>query len=61
MYDEVLSQLLTGTVIVMDNAPIYRCVELRELCATAGCILEFLSFYLLDYNPTEKSFSTLKA
>lgn len=45
------------SVIVLDNASIYRNQELKDMCEEAGVLLEFLPPYSPDYNPIEKSFA----
>lgn len=44
----------------MDNAPIHRSEELKEMCDDYGVRLEFLPPYSPDYNPIEESFAELK-
>ena len=49
------------SIIVLDNASIYKSARLRELCERSGIILEFLLLYLLDFNPIKAIFKDLKA
>lgn len=49
------------SIIVIDNASIHRSERVKELCAAAGVVLEFLPPYSPDYNPIEQSFRAMKA
>ena len=49
------------SVLVMDNAPIHRNEELKEMCNEAGVLLEYLPPYSPDFNPIELSFGVLKS
>ena len=49
------------SIIVLDNASIYKSAQLQELCEQAGVILKFLPPYLPDFNPIETTFKDLKA
>ena len=49
------------SVLILDNASIYRSAQLRELCEQHGIKLRFLPLYLLDYNPIEATFNDIKA
>lgn len=59
--EDVLPQLLEGSILIMDNASIHRAAEVYELVASHGCELEFLPPYSPDLNPIELSFAILKA
>ena len=49
-----------NSIIVMDNARIHHDDELIALLKELGCHVVFLPPYSPDYNPIEKSFSTIK-
>jgi transposase len=49
------------SIIIMDNASIYKDLRIREACSTARVTIEFLPPYLPDYNPIEATFKDLKA
>jgi len=59
--EDVLPQLLEGSILVIDNASIHRLAEVYAVVAEVGFELEFLPPYLPDYNPIELSFAILKA
>ena len=48
-------------MLIMDNARIHHSQELKDLCRDADVDLACLALNLLDYNPFETSFATLKA
>ncbi|KAL5496013.1 hypothetical protein ACEPAH_3106 [Sanghuangporus vaninii] len=50
-----------NSVIVMDNCPIHKSSEIRELVEAKGVRLEFLPAYSPDLNPIEQAFSLLKS
>ena len=49
------------SVLILDNAFIYKSVQLRELCKQHGVKLKFLPPYSLDYNPIKATFGNIKA
>ena len=49
------------SIIILDNASIYKSARFQELCKQAGVLLEFLPLYLPDFNPIEAIFKDLKA
>jgi transposase len=49
------------SVLVLDNASIYKSLRLKELCDIYGIALEFLLPYSPDFNPIEATFHNLKA
>lgn len=49
------------SIIILDNASIYKSARLQELYKQAGVILEFLLLYSPDFNPIEVTFKDLKA
>lgn len=50
----LLPGLVTGSVIMMDNAAFHKSAETIEIIEDAGCIPLFLSPYSPDLNPIEK-------
>lgn len=52
--------LVTGSVIVMDNAAFHKSAETIEIIEDAGCVPLFLSPYSPDLNPIEKLWANLK-
>ncbi|GAM87395.1 hypothetical protein ANO11243_054190 [Dothideomycetidae sp. 11243] len=59
--DDILLQLDSSSILMMDNAPIHRSDELRELVEAASHHLEYLPSYSSNFNPIEQYFSMLKA
>jgi hypothetical protein len=49
------------SVLILDNASIYKSKQLRELCKQYGVLLRFLLLYLPDFNPIEATFKDIKA
>ena len=49
------------SVIILDNASVYRSAELKEMCRDAGVRLLFLPPYSPDFNAIEESFAGIKA
>ena len=49
------------SVIICDNASFHHSAELVRMCHDAGVLLKYLPPYSSDLNPTETSFSVLKA
>jgi len=49
------------SILILDNALIYKLVKIYSLCKEHGVLLIFLPLYLLDYNPIEAIFKDLKA
>jgi len=49
------------SIIILDNALIYKSARLYELCDCSGVVLEFLPLYLPDFNLIEAMFKDLKA
>ena len=56
----LLPGLVTGSVIVMDNAAFHKSAETIEIIEDAGCIPLFLSPYSPDLNQIEKLWANLK-
>jgi transposase len=48
------------SVIILDNASIYKSVELCYMCEEREVLLKFLLLYLLDINPIKATFKDLK-
>ena len=49
------------SILILDNALIYKLARLRDLCEEHGVLLVFLPPYSPDYNPIEAAFKDLKA
>lgn len=49
-----------NSVIVMDNCPIHKHPDIRELIESRGMRCEFLPPYSPDLNPIELAFSAMK-
>ena len=49
------------SILILDNALIYKLARLRDLCEEHGVLLIFLPPYSPDYNPIEATFKDLKA
>lgn len=59
---EVLVPTLTpGDIVVMDNLPAHKRVEIRITIEAAGARLLYLPPYSPDFNPIEMAFAKLKA
>lgn len=56
----LLPVLITGSVIVMDNAAFHKSDKTIELIEEVGCIPLFLSPYSPDLNPIEKLWGNIK-
>jgi transposase len=56
----LLPQLVTGSVIVLDNASFHKAKSTRQLVEQAGCELLYLPPYSPDLNPIEKLWANLK-
>jgi hypothetical protein len=49
------------SILILNNASIYKDLRLHQLCNDTGVVLKFLLLYSLDYNPIEATFKDLKA
>ena len=49
------------SIIILNNASIYKSARLQELYKQASIILKFLPPYSLDFNPIKATFKDLKA
>ena len=56
----LLPELVTGTIIVLDNATFHHSKQTRELVEQADCELLYLAPYSPDLNPIEKLWANLK-
>ena len=54
------STLRPGDIVIMDNLPAHKTVEIREAVERAGADLRFLPPYSPDFNPIELAFSKIK-
>jgi transposase len=57
----VVPTLEPGDIVVMDNLPAHKPVEVRKLIENAGAELRYLPPYSPDLNPIEQTFAKLKA
>lgn len=58
--DELVQELQSGDVVVMDNVAFHKRASLTEKIEAAGARVLFLSAYSPDYNPIENLWSKLK-
>ena len=58
---DLLPQLRTRAVIVMDNACFHKRADIIDAIEDSHCILEFLPPYSPDLNPIERKWSQAKA
>jgi transposase len=56
----LLSTLVPGQIVVLDNLPVHKSARARKLIEGAGCTVLFLPAYSPDFNPIELAFSKLK-
>ena len=49
------------SILILDNALIYKLARLRDLYKEHGVLLIFLLLYLPDFNPIKATFKDLKA
>ena len=49
------------SVLILNNASIYKSIQLQKLCKEHGVLLKFLLPYSPDFNPIEVTFNDLKA
>lgn len=56
----LLPELVTGSVIVLDNATFHKSSSTRRLIEQAGCEVLYLAPYSPDLNPIEKLWANLK-
>jgi transposase len=57
----LLTQLWSGAVVVMDNLPAHKVVEIEPLIQSVGASVLYQSPYSPDFNPIEHWWSQLKA
>jgi transposase len=57
----LLPQLWPGAVVVMDNVPAHKVVEIEPLIQSVGASVLYQSPYSPDFNPIEHWWSQLKA
>ncbi|QRV93328.1 DDE superfamily endonuclease [Ceratobasidium sp. AG-Ba] len=50
-----------NSVIIMDNAPIHKSDEVKEMIVARGCRYLYLPPYSPDLNPIEQAFAVIKA
>lgn len=56
----LIPKLEKPSVIVMDNAPFHKKVEIRRILKKQGHVVLFLPAYSPDFNPIENSFGIIK-
>jgi transposase len=56
----LIKELLSGQVVVMDNAAFHKSERTRELIESVGCRVIFLPPYSPDLNPIEKFWANMK-
>jgi transposase len=56
----LLPQLVTGTIIVLDNATFHKSQHTQTMVEQCGCELLFLPPYSPDLNPIEKLWGNIK-
>lgn len=56
----LIPKLGKPSVIVMDNAPFHKKVEIRRILKKQGHVVLFLPAYSPDFNPIENSFGIIK-
>ena len=56
----LVKQLLPGSVLILDNAPIHRKNTIREIAQQQGHPVKFLQKYSPDLNKIEHDFAALK-
>lgn len=54
-------ELKPGDIVIMDNLPAHKGVEVRDAIEAVGAELRYLPPYSPDFNPIENSFSKIKA
>lgn len=59
--DELVPELESGDVVVMDNVAFHKRASLKEKLAAVGAKVLFLSPYSPDFNPIENLWSKLKS
>lgn len=59
--DELVAELQSGDVVVMDNVAFHKGASLKEKLEAVGAKVLFLSPYSPDYNPIEHLWSKLKS
>lgn len=57
---ELLPNLTTGQVLILDNATFHKSAETRKLVESYGCEIVFLPPYSPDLNPIEKCWANMK-
>jgi transposase len=57
----LVPELRPGDIVVMDNLPAHKGIEVKEAIEAAGAELLYLPPYSPDLNPIENSFSKIKA
>lgn len=57
----LVPELRPGDIVVMDNLPAHKGIEVKDAIEAAGAELLYLPPYSPDLNPIENSFSKIKA
>jgi transposase len=53
--------LRRGDIVIMDNLPAHKGIDVRRAIEAAGATLRYLPPYSPDFNPIENAFAKLKA
>ena len=56
----LLPTLISGQIVVMDNASFHKTQRTHDLIQSKGCTVKYLPAYSPDYNPIENYWSILK-
>ena len=59
--DHLCPKLRAGQVVIMDNAPWHKGVDIRQMIEATGAELIMLPPYSPDLNPIEHAWANLKA
>jgi transposase len=58
--EDVIPELLAGSVLVLDNARIHKGGKIQEIVEKAGCKLLYLPPYSPDFSPIEPAWGWIK-
>ncbi len=57
----LIPELITGQIVIMDNASFHKSNKIKTLIESVGCRLIFLPPYSPDFNPIENYWAVLKS